>query len=436
MRRSVVALIAARETRDLLRDRRTVLLILVMPAVLYPFFGLVGVLFALSLKGQTTTVGVFGAAHLPAADGPYPPLLANGTFAKADPAAKDEPKTRDDLGPLVVVERDDDPEDALRSRAVDVAVVVPPGFAAELAAGRKPTLKVLDRDGDEKSKMAADRVTARLSAWRARVKEAKFVKAGLPKDYDVVFTLDDPQERKPKEKKTADVLRDQFVKVFPFILMMWLIAGAIQPAVDLTAGEKERGTMETLLISPAERTEIVAGKFLATTTFAFASVVWNVLWVAGGVLVLESLLGFPVVYLPGLLGCVVLGIPLAMFFSAVCLALGVFARSTKEGQYYLMPLILVAMPLAFWSMKPGAELTAGNALVPVTGALLLQQKLLAVTGDPTPWGMFAPVLGGLAAAVALALWLAVRQFNNETVLFRETGAEKGGGLLGRVFRRR
>ena len=105
--------------------------------------------------------------------------------------------------------------------------------------------------------------------------------------------------------------------------------------------------METLLISPAERTEIVAGKFLATTAFAFASVVWNVLWLTGGALGLEAVLGFPILNLPGLIGCVILGLPLAMLFSAVCLALGVFARSTKEGQYYLMPLILFTMPLAF-----------------------------------------------------------------------------------------
>jgi sodium transport system permease protein len=163
-------------------------------------------------------------------------------------------------------------------------------------------------------------------------------------------------------------------------------------------------------------------------------VVWNVAWLAGGALVLEALLGFPILNLPGLVGCLVLGIPLAMLFSAVCLALGVFARSTKEGQYYLMPLILLTMPLAFWGMMPGAELTPGKALVPVTGAMLLQQKLLAVTGDPVPWEYLPPVVGGLFVWVLLALWLAVRQFKNEAVLFRETGPEKVG-LLARFFRR-
>ena len=436
MRRSVVRLITVRETRDLLRDRRTVMVILVLPAVLYPLFGLAGLLFARSLTEQTTTVGVVNVDQLPAGTGPagrppYPPLLTDGRFGDPGDGADADTGTG---GPIVVKPLAGDPEEALRARAVDVALVVPSGFARDLDAERKATVKILNRDGDERSKLAARRLTGIVRKWQDKVREVKFARHGLPKDFDEVFVLEDPQTKKTKAKKAADELRDSFARVFPFILMMWLIAGAIQPAVDLTAGEKERGTMETLLISPAERTEIVAGKFLATTAFAFASVVWNVVWLTGGALGAEAVLGFPILNLPGLVGCVVLGIPLAMLFSAVCLALGVFARSTKEGQYYLMPLILVTMPLAFWSMMPGAELTPGTALVPITGAMLLQQKFLAVTGDPVPWEYLPPVVGGLFVWVLLALWLAVRQFKNEAVLFRETGPEKVG-ILARIFRR-
>jgi sodium transport system permease protein len=248
----------------------------------------------------------------------------------------------------------------------------------------------------------------------------------LPKTIDQIFKLEDPNTVKPKLKRAADELRDTFVRTFPFILMLWLVAGAIQPAVDVTAGEKERGTMETLLISPAERSEIVFGKFLAVSIFAFVSVVWNVIWLSIAAAVMSNVLGFSVISVPGVIGCVLMGLPLAMFFSALCLALGVFAKSTKEGQYYLIPLMLGTMPLAMMSLLPGLELNMRNAWVPVTGAMLLQQKLLAVSGDPVPWMMFVPVLASLAISVAAALWLAVRQFNRESVLFRETGGDKGG----------
>jgi sodium transport system permease protein len=221
------------------------------------------------------------------------------------------------------------------------------------------------------------------------------------------------------------------VKVLPFILMMWLVAGSIQPAVDITAGEKERGTMETLLISPAERSEIVLGKFIAVVLFTYGSVIWNVLWLAGGVIGLEFSLKpnddgtkQKIINIPGLLGCLAMSVPLAMIFSAVSITLGVFARSTKEGQYYLMPLLLVTMPLAFGSMMPGTELTVGRALVPVMGVMLLQQKFLSVSADPIPWLMLVPVLAGLGLTIGIALWLAVVQFKRESVLFREAGSEK------------
>jgi sodium transport system permease protein len=437
MRRPVVRLIAARETRDLLRDRRTVVLILVLPLVLYPFFGLAGWLFALSVAEQKSVIGLVGGENLPtgtpaAGDKgpPFPRLVAGDRLAEE--VLPDTGEAAVEAGPVVVRPVDGDPAEALRTKKVDALLVVPPGFAADLIAERRPTLTVDARDGDEKSKLAARRLVAAVRKWEGKVREVRLARRGLPTDFAEPIELVDPQSKKPKQKKAADELRDGLVKAFPFILMMWLAAGAIQPAVDLTAGEKERGTMETLLISPAERTEIVAGKFLAVTLFSFGSVLWNVLFLIAGAVAFQAVVGFQVLYLPGLVGCVLLAVPQAMVFSAASLALGVFARSSKEGQYYLMPMLLATMPLAFWASMPGAELTPGMALVPVTGTMLLQQKLLAVTADPVPWEMFVPVLGGLAASVAVALALAVRQFNREAVLFRETGGDKGGPL-GKLF---
>jgi len=421
MRWSIIRLITMRETRDLLRDRRTVLLILVMPAILYPFFGLAGFLLAKSITDQKTIVGIVGGNTLSAGK-EVNPLLLGDQFVDAST------DTDAAAGSIVGIELDGDPATALREKRVDVVLIIPAGFSEQLKAGNRVKLKIENRDGDEKSKLATKRLTEIVRRWEGKLREARFVRAGLSKEFDRVLDIDEPQASKPKAKRAADELRDQFVRIFPFVLMMWIVAGSIQPAVDLTAGEKERGTMETLLISPAERNEIVFGKFLAVAFFSFGSVIWNVLWLAGGALIVELLLGFPILNWPGLIGCIIVGFPLAMFFSAICVALGVFARSTKEGQYYLMPLILIAMPLAFSTMLPGTELNFGNSLVPITGALLLQQKLLSISSDPTPWGFFFSVIGGLAVCVTAALWFAVRQFKRESVLFRETGAGQGGSL--------
>ncbi|MGL4421434.1 MAG: ABC transporter permease, partial [Gemmataceae bacterium] len=321
LRWSIVRLLTTREIRDLLRDRRTVMLILVLPAILYPFFGLAGYFIAVSIAEQKTVIGLVGGEHLPTGKDsttpPYPALIAGPKFAY-DATSETEIGTVE-VRPLSEATA----AEALKNRVVDAVLVVPSGCAATIAASNKPTLTVQNRDADEKSKLAAKRLAVIVRKWEADVRKVRFERAKLPKDFDEVITLEDPSSKKPKEKKAADELRDQFVKIFPLILMMWLIAGAIQPAVDLTAGEKERGTMETLLISPAERIEIVAGKFLATTAFAFGSVLWNVLWLTAGCIALGQVFGFPIIYLPGLFGCVLLGIPLAMLFSAICLGLGI-----------------------------------------------------------------------------------------------------------------
>jgi sodium transport system permease protein len=418
MRLSVLRLIAARELRDLLRDRRSVLIIVLMPILLYPLFGLAAILFALSMTAQRTVVGVVGLDRLPK----EPALVADGTFDKV--WVGDDPEEA--FGPLVVRPLEEDSATALREKRVDVVLSVPEGFAASLVNRSKPKLTIDHRDGDEKSKLASKRLRTILRNWEARLREERFLRADLPKDFDRVFELVDPITSQPKQKQAADELRDTLARFLPFILLLWLVTGAMQPAVDLTAGEKERGTMETLLISPAERTEIVAGKFVAVTAYSFSAVVWNAIWLGAACAGMQAVFGYPIVNMAGLVGCVALGFPLAMLFSAICLAFGVFARSTKEGQYYLLPLILLMLPLAIASMLPGQELDAGNAFVPVLGAMLLQQKLLAVGTDPVPWGMFAPVLGSLAVSVVLALALAVRQFRRESVLFRELGPDKGG----------
>ena len=126
--------------------------------------------------------------------------------------------------------------------------------------------------------------------------------------------------------------------------------------------------------------------------------------------------------LGGLAACVLAALPIAMLFAACCLTLGVFARSTKEGNYYMVPMVFLVLPLSYWSMAPGIELDAAMSWVPVTNALLLQQRLMAVRPDPFPWQHVPAVVISMSACIALALFAVVRQFHREAVLFREAEA--------------
>lgn len=444
MRRSVVRLIAFREVRDQLRDRRTMFLILGLPVLMYPLFIGVGLVFVNSLKEKRHLVGVVGAEHLPqpppdltplaggaavaaVAAVSFPPLLVDGQFPER--YTPDEPESH---GSLAVTLYDAEDESLLASRRADVLVVVEPDFAAKVERGGRGSIRVVGREGEENSKLAVRRVTAVLRRWAADVRAARFARAGLPPDFDNPVDLRDPASGKSGEKKVADELRDVLVKVIPFLLVMWMLTGSIYPAIDMTAGEKERGTMETLLISPAERGEIVAGKFLAVTTLGFGTATWNVGLMTLAVALVEAFFPYELLSLGGLAACVVTSLPLAMLFAAACISMGVFARSTKEGNYYMVPMFFVVLPLAYWSMAPGIELDGRMSWVPITNALLLQQRLMAVRTDPFPWQHVPAVAASLFLCITAALWAAVRQFNRESVLFREAEAGRGGwSLFGR-----
>lgn len=187
--------------------------------------------------------------------------------------------------------------------------------------------------------------------------------------------------------------------------------------------------METLLISPASRTEIVLGKFLTVMLASILTALLNL--IAMGItgfrlagqfaIARTSQDGAPLLQppsLPSAIWMILLLVPLSGFFSALCVALAVLARSMKEGQYYLTPLYLVAMPLIFITLVPGIELNLFYSLVPITGvALLLRALMLGEYALAARY--FLPVLVPTIAYGLVALRWAIDQFNRESVLFRE-----------------
>jgi sodium transport system permease protein len=486
MRWSIVRLIWRRELRDQLRDRRTVFMVVGLPLLLYPLLGFGLLQFAFGFGRPQFTVGVVGADHLPPAEAAsatpqqaaswlavapahaaggidlvtgaaararldglirasaFPPLLTgpadNPQFA---PPLLDAAQDADGLA-VRLLDPPDAPAEAwpgqvdrapLEGKQVDLILAVPPDFRARLDRGERPALHLLAREGDDRSRAAGRRVQKVLGRWKNGLKEARLLRRGLPPDYDDVFVVEEPQRDRGADARMAEGLYEMLVRVFPFMLVMWSLAGALYPAVDLCAGEKERGTMETLLITPASREEIVWGKFLTIWVFSAATTLLNLAsmgistWQFSGILPGDALRPAP------LLWCVILLLPTSAFFSALCLAVGAYARSSKEGQYYLMPLFLLSMPLIFLTLAPGVELNALYSMVPVTGvALLLQRLMLASSPEQIPWLYFAPVLGPLLFYGWLALRWAIEQFRREEVLFREAERLDIGLWLRRLFR--
>jgi sodium transport system permease protein len=410
MRWSIIFLIFGRELRDQLRDRRTIFMIAVLPLLLYPVLGLAVLQFAGASAPSVGVVGIVGSEYLPATREPlqatdYPPLVVEGRFVP-------------DAGPLQVRFLGPDDRALLEEKQVDVLLTVPPHFRRQLEQGGRPELR-LEARPDERSRQTLGRLYEVLSQWKQRLRAVRMQREGLPADFADPFEINEPAREAAAEELAATGLLDLMVRLFPFLLVMWSLAGALYPAVDLCAGEKERGTMETLLISPASREEIVWGKFLTIWVFSAATALLNLASMSLTTSSFSSVLPHDILRPAALFWCVLLALPLSAFFSAVCLAIGAYARSSKEGQYYLMPLFLVTMPLVFLTLAPGVELNPFYSLVPVTGVALLLQRLMTSSLDQVPWLYFVPVLAPVVLYSWLALRWAIAQFNREEVLFRE-----------------
>lgn len=477
MRWPIIRLIFSRELRDQLRDRRTVFMIAVLPVLLYPVAGFGLLQLASGWLSREALIGVAGAENLPPARHPAgwlaltppppgvplgglaqlsiawsltqgaPPLLDRGGGRLGfrlryldSPAAARALLVRD-LGVEVTDTEvsqqllDRLEQQWLAERRVDLLLVVPRGLPAGLDGAGRTDLYLLSRRKDDAARLVLVRVTGVINRWKVDLKDGRLARQGLPRTFDEPVRAVEPRAEVAASEAEQEGLFGLVSRVFPFVLVMWALAGALYPAVDLCAGEKERGTMETLLISPASREEIVWGKFLTIWVFSAATALLNLVSMALTTWKLGATAPGSALGPLALLWSVLLLLPLSAFFSAVCLAVGAYARSTKEGQYYLMPLFLVTMPLIFLTLAPGVELNAFYSMVPVTGVALLLQRLSgAEAAGPGLWAYFVPVLAPMVIYSWLALRWAIGQFNREEVLFREAERLDLGLWLRRLWR--
>ena len=421
-----VRLIFGREVRDQLRDRRTLFMIAVLPVFLYPLLGMSVFQVSQFVREQAGRVLVVG---LPEVEG-LPPLVEGDRFSGLLFDGEDrqrllELKFEKRIGDAAEQERQLRPR--LREGQYEAIVYFPPDFDRRLAefrrslsnrrgaAGEVPAPEIYHDSAKEKSQVTFLRTREVLERWMESIGRQNLVASRLP-----------AAAARPFEVATRDVASVGtskaaiWSKILPFAVLIWSLTGAFYPAIDLCAGEKERGTLETLLSSPAERSEIVWGKLLTVMLFSLTTAVLNLASMGvTSLLILRQIPNFGLPPAISFLWLFLALVPVSALFSAVCLSLAAFARSTKEGQYYLMPVLLVTMPLTILPMAPGVELNLGNSLIPITGVMLLLRTLLEgsyMTALP-----YVPIVAGVTLACCLfAVRWAADQFNSEAVLFRES----------------
>jgi sodium transport system permease protein len=215
----------------------------------------------------------------------------------------------------------------------------------------------------------------------------------------------------------------------PYLFLILAFTGAMYPAMDLTAGEKERGTMETLLCSPVARSEIVLGKFLMILTASLGTVACSFISmtttvVVGGQYFLDRAGGgrptgniarLLTLDPAGLLGVVAMILPMVVLFAAVLFTISLFAKSFKEAQSYVSPLMIVILLPAMMALMPGIDLNARLALIPILNVSLASKELVSGVWH---WSYLALIFGSTCVYAGVALFAAVKMFNRESVMFR------------------
>lgn len=398
--RSGILVVYRKELRDMIRDRRTVISMIVVPVLVIPLLmmGLGGAATVLVKKAmaEKPRIMVLGATNAPAL---HAELAALGTFE--------------------IVPVQPNYTNLISNKDIRAVLKIPEDYNDAVAERRPTRFEILVYQGEMKSQFGAQSLRNFLNDRRREIVDERLTAAGLEPELIEPFTIEETNVA-PPQKVSGNLIGG----ILPYIIILMGLTGGMYPAIDLTAGEKERGTIETLLCSPISRVRIVLGKFLMVVTAAMATTLLSLTSLGGSFLIAGAfadryaalLERFPISLSVGsLLAVLVMMLPVAVLFAAVLMALSVFARSYKEAQSYVTPLIIVVIVPAVMPLLPGVELNAFMSLIPVLNVSLVSKELLSGT---VVWSHLIPIFVSSCVYAAAALGVTVWLFQKESVIFR------------------
>jgi len=418
--------LARKELRETLRDRRTIVTLLLMPILVYP---LLSIGFRHFLLGSYLDPGKWTFVIAVDSEAAQKALLrdilsgdelvrggrqgemvsqrdeAIGPTRSGEPTLEDiEPRASDVHYPIVA-----DLEQSVRTGECDLAVRIrqlPVGTAQKVEAIHH-RYELIYRKDSPPSRVLAQFVERRLGAVNQFVLQQRLLESHqtdlVPNSWSF--------------RSVAVQTNQSLLMLIPLILILMTITGAVYPAIDLTAGERERGTLESLMAAPVPRLGMLFAKYVAVVTVALLTAAMNLtaMFVTAYSMGLSQyVFGEGGLTITAVVLIVLLLVLFAAFFSAVLLAVTSFARSFKEAQAYLIPLMLLAISPGLFTLLPGVEMNAILAVTPLLNMVLLARDVLSGTSNPLLAGM-AVVSTILYALLAIAL--AARVFGSDAMLF-------------------
>ena len=408
-----------KELRETLRDRRTILTLIVMPLLTYPLLSIIFQSFLVSTFSSSRAITSIVGFDDPVAAATFEALLERGEWAmKEAPSAVKAAKKQGGAGASVEdiqalgestygFYESAQLEEDVSNGTVDIGI----RLLTKPDPRKQQSLQfeLLHQRGSSISRRTLETTSRRLRAVNEEYAIQRLKQLGDPGLLPTSIVYQPVSSSKSMAVSLATLV--------PMILVLMTITGAVYPAIDLTAGERERGTLEALIAAPVPRMQLLLAKYVAVVTVAMLTATANI--IAMTLTLLSTGLGVTI-FGPEALNFRVLFavfslmVVFAAFFSAVLLSITSFARTFKEAQAYLVPLILVSLAPSLMCLAPGIELNGMLAICPLVNIVLLSRDVLQGTVQ-LPLALITVLATIIYAAGAISV--AAKVFGGDTVIY-------------------
>lgn len=392
-----------RELTDIFRDKKTLCMMVLLPLFLYPLM-IVGMTLLFSAITQSQEETTYQVA--------FADLGQEREQTLTDLLEKDADTFSYQISVEPFDENDKTIEQALKDGDYDAVL--------SYEESQKDPYRIYYLEAKDDSGIAAAALKELLEDYNKQLQKQKVQQLGL--DADEI--LNPVRYEEVNYSSTEQTMGNMLGDIVPMLVIISIMMGAIYPAIDVTAGEKERGTLETLLTLPVTNFELIMSKFLAVSVIACVSAILNIvsMGAAFGFMFSYMMEGMGAVtinyatFLPAILFTLLVMVFFALFVTAVSLCICIFAKSFKEANNYITPMMLVFMFGSMVTMVPNIELTEVTAAIPIVNISLMIVQLFSFSYN---YALFGIVLLSNIVYSLLAVLILGKIYNSEAVLFSE-----------------
>ncbi len=391
-----------KEIMDVLRDKKTIITMVVLPIILYPLLFLI-IMQVVAMINQSQQERTYKIAYSNVA---IEDKNALNAWIKGD---------EDKLDYKIKEVESADPKKELNDEKIDA-------YITTSGNDKQIIYEIHYLSAVTNSNTVCDMLDDEIDSFAKHIAEKNAKESGLDVQGVLYPIKSESKDKSSNESSIGSILGG----IIPFLMITAILMGSMYPAIDTTAGEKERGTLETMLTLPVGNMDLIMSKFLSVATISIVSVLINTISM-GGVAAymfatIQSLSDGAATFklstfVPAILISIVCVVAFALFMSAVVMCVCAFAKSFKEANNYVTPVTLVVMLTGYIGFIPNVELTYKTALIPVANICLLMKTLLVFKYD---FSLILVVLLSNIIYAFIAVGVLSKIYNSESILFGES----------------